>query len=51
MRAKRSTDGAVRVYVGVGLTKAEALKKAIRLAKRDFLGFAYNAKTGWAKIV
>lgn len=51
MRAKRKTIRAVRVYVGKGLAKGEALKKALRLKKGDFRGFDYNAKTGWAKLI
>jgi hypothetical protein len=39
-----------RVYLGKGLTRDAAWKKAIAKGG-DWRGMSYNAKTGWASLV
>lgn len=36
--------------VGAGLSRAEALKLARKRSRRDFRGFTYNRRTGWATL-
>jgi hypothetical protein len=40
-----------RVYLGKGLSRAEAWKKARAKPGPDFRGFDYSSATGWATLV
>jgi hypothetical protein len=39
-----------RVYVGRGLSRAEALRKALAKSPGDHRGFKYSRRTGYATI-
>ncbi|WP_251711240.1 hypothetical protein [Hydrogenophaga intermedia] len=39
-----------RVFLGKGLTKLQAWRKARAKPGADFRGMSYNARTGWATL-
>lgn len=55
-RSERESNAAIernreRLYVGKGLSRAEALRKCVGRWKHDHRGFTYDPKTGYASAV
>jgi hypothetical protein len=40
-----------RVYVGKGLARATALRKALAKSRGDYRSFSYSKTTGWARLL